>query len=177
MNWLKRLMRAQRGSGLEPLKVVELPARSLYGEHWSLSGMNVPSAKSEDAAVYLPGRNVLLTSLAAIVCVPRGYSQIAIGVLAHNPFGDATPEFFRSMGGSLSAALGKKVRIAAPLAGMTKDALIRAAARIRLELTFSCLAPVGVRHCGRCNKCAERRRAFKRCGRPDPTRYVRSQQI
>jgi 7-cyano-7-deazaguanine synthase len=39
-------------------------------------------------------------------------------------------------------------------------------------LTFSCLAPQGRRHCGRCNKCAERKRAFRQAGIPDPTKYA-----
>jgi 7-cyano-7-deazaguanine synthase len=41
-----------------------------------------------------------------------------------------------------------------------------------LELTFSCLRPVGGLHCGRCNKCAERRRGFAEAGLPDPTQYA-----
>ncbi|HEY5599987.1 MAG TPA: 7-cyano-7-deazaguanine synthase, partial [Candidatus Manganitrophaceae bacterium] len=40
-----------------------------------------------------------------------------------------------------------------------------------LELTFSCIAPKGRLHCGRCNKCAERIRAFRSSGFSDPTRY------
>ena len=40
-----------------------------------------------------------------------------------------------------------------------------------LELTFSCLAPVGEIHCGRCNKCAERQAAFQAVGQPDRTSY------
>jgi 7-cyano-7-deazaguanine synthase len=27
-------------------------------------------------------------------------------------------------------------------------------------------------HCSRCNKCAERRKAFSEAGIPDPTRYA-----
>ena len=38
--------------------------------------------------------------------------------------------------------------------------------------TFSCLRPVGGRHCGRCNKCAERRAGFGAAGMTDPTEYA-----
>jgi 7-cyano-7-deazaguanine synthase len=41
-----------------------------------------------------------------------------------------------------------------------------------LELTFSCIAPAGSLHCGQCNKCAERQRAFRLSSMPDPTRYA-----
>jgi 7-cyano-7-deazaguanine synthase len=40
-----------------------------------------------------------------------------------------------------------------------------------LELTFSCMRPLDGRHCGDCNKCAERRKAFRDAGLPDRTPY------
>jgi 7-cyano-7-deazaguanine synthase len=43
-----------------------------------------------------------------------------------------------------------------------------------LRHTFSCLSPVVDRHCGDCNKCAERRRGFLRAGVTDETPYAAS---
>ena len=43
---------------------------------------------------------------------------------------------------------------------------------VPLELTFSCFAPSGDRHCGRCNKCAERKGAFALIAAEDPTEYA-----
>ena len=40
-----------------------------------------------------------------------------------------------------------------------------------LELTFSCMAPVNDGHCGACNKCEERRIAFRDANMVDPTDY------
>src|SRR5688500_6061842 len=45
---------------LAALVTLELPVADLYDSHWSLTGDNVPDAKSPDEAVYLPGRNALL---------------------------------------------------------------------------------------------------------------------
>jgi len=170
--WLKRFLRAIRTPQLHPLQVVDLPVRRLYGRHWSLTGRRVPGARSADAAVYLPGRNALLLSVAAIVASERRVSTIALGVLKGNPFGDATPRFFSQMASALSQALRRPIRILAPLRRLSKTQLIREAAA-PLALTFSCLRPQrGYRHCGRCNKCAERRRAFREAGVPDPTKYT-----
>ena len=79
-----------------------MPLRGVYGAHWSLAGRDVPGARSADAAVYLPGRNVLLLSAAAIAASQRRMSTIALGILKHNPFGDATPGFFSSISRRIS---------------------------------------------------------------------------
>ena len=170
--WLRRFLRATRSSRLLPLRVVAIPLRSVYTTHWSLTGRGVPGARSADTAVYLPGRNVLLLSVAAIVAAQHGIATIALGVLAGNPFGDATPRFFRTLAQSLTRALDRPVRLEAPLRQMSKRSLIRSATTAPLGLTFSCLRPRGRQHCGRCNKCAERRSAFRQAGLADPTLYV-----
>jgi 7-cyano-7-deazaguanine synthase len=172
LSWLARFLKAVRSSRLLPLAVVQVPMQSVYGAHWSLTGRSVPGARSADAAVYLPGRNVLLVSYAAILSAQRGISRIALGTLAGNPFGDASPSFFRSMSRCLSQALRHPIRVEAPLRRLTKRQLIRAAGSLPLGLTFSCLQPRGRRHCGRCNKCAERRRAFRVADVVDPTGYA-----
>jgi 7-cyano-7-deazaguanine synthase len=55
---------------------------------------------------------------------------------------------------------------------MTKQEVLKLGSRYPLDLTFSCIGPVAGRHCGDCNKCQERRRAFESVGLEDPTRYA-----
>src|SRR5919109_305756 len=57
---LKRFLDAIHSPPVQPLQVLSLPVTDLYGDHWSLTGRNVPDADSPDSAVFLPGRNVLL---------------------------------------------------------------------------------------------------------------------
>jgi len=172
MHWLKRFLASVRSPRLGPLETVRVPLRHLYRNHWSLTGRGVPGARSRDAAVYLPGRNLLLISAAAVRLAPRRVSAFALGTLGGNPFGDATPAFFRTLADCLRHALGSPVRILTPLATWKKPAVIRVVTGLPLELTFSCLQPRGLRHCGRCNKCGERRRSFRAARVPDPTPYV-----
>ena len=113
-----------------------------------------------------------MLSVAAVLCAKRRISTIALGTLQGNPFGDASPVFLRQMAAALSKALERPIQILAPLRSMRKAQVIRAARAVPFELTFSCLQPRGLRHCGRCNKCAERCRAFRAAGLSDPTRYV-----
>src|SRR5262245_36461186 len=56
---LRRFLDVIRQPKLRPLNVLDMPVADLYGDHWSLTGRNVPDADSPDEAVFLPGRNVL----------------------------------------------------------------------------------------------------------------------
>ncbi len=170
--WLRRFLRAMRSPLLEPLRIVDMPLRSVYGSHWSMGGGGIPGARSADRAVYLPGRNLLLPRAAAIVCTQRSISTMILGTLKGNPFGDATPQFFVQLARCLGQALDRPVRILTPFAHRQKAHLVREAASAPLALTFSCLNPRGHQHCGACNKCAERSRAFRAAGICDPTRYA-----
>jgi 7-cyano-7-deazaguanine synthase len=154
-----------------PLVTLEMPVADLHGEHWSLTGRHVPGAETPDEAVYLPGRNVLLLSKALLWCHLHGVPTLALATLQRNPFPDATPEFFRSFAAAVNLAVGGQVQVVAPYAGLSKAAVIRLGRDLPLKHTLSCLSPAGGRHCGKCNKCAERRTAFIAAGVVDPTEY------
>lgn len=173
LHWLRRLLKHLACSRLKPLHVLSVPMQSLYGKHWSLTGRHVPGARSRDSAVFLPGRNAVLLSTAAIVAHRTGAGCLALGVLKGNPFGDATPRFFRKLSESLTEAFGRPFRIAAPLRHLTKTQLLKRNKTAPFALSFSCISPkLRYHHCGCCNKCAERKRAFRKTGIIDSTRYI-----
>ena len=169
--WLRRFLAQLDSPRVQPLTVVELPATDVYGKHWSVTGKHVPGARTPDEAVYLPGRNLLLVSKAAVFCALRDIPTIALAPLGRNPFPDATPAFFRKFAQVASRALGRRITVAAPFRKLTKPQLIVRSPELPLHLTFSCIAPRGRLHCGRCNKCAERKIAFREAKVRDFTRY------
>jgi 7-cyano-7-deazaguanine synthase len=169
---VRALLRAMRRNDLEPLVLLDMPLGDLYGDHWSTSGQNTPQAGTPDEAVYLPGRNILLAIKPAVWCAMHGIEELALAVLASNPFSDATEEFFRSFEAAVERATGSRVRMMRPFADMEKKDVMALGRGLPLELTFSCIAPSDGLHCGRCNKCAERQNAFCRLGAEDPTRYA-----
>jgi 7-cyano-7-deazaguanine synthase len=168
---LGRFLAAVRTPALRPLVTLDLPVADLYGAHWSLTGRGVPDADSPDEAVELPGRNVLLLSKALLWCHLHDVPALALAVLAANPFPDATPAFFEGFTAAVNQAVGGRVRVETPYAHLSKTEVLRRGRHLPLGLTFSCIAPVDGRHCGRCNKCAERSRAFREAGVVDPTDY------
>lgn len=175
MYWLGRFLPSMEAPALAPLEVLEVPVADLYGDHWSLTGEDPPGRDSPDEAVYLPGRNLLLLAKTGVLAARRDCRAIVMGPLAANPFPDGRRVFFDRMGEAIGLGMGldAPVPVETPLAGLSKAEVIRRGRDLRLDLTFSCLAPgADHRHCGRCNKCAERRRGFAAAGIEDPTEYA-----
>jgi len=170
--YLRRFLTAIESPSLRPLVTLEQPVGDLYGNHWSITGLGVPSADDPDEAVFLPGRNVMLLAKSLLWCHLHGVGQLALGSLSTNPFPDATPEFFRGFQEQVNRAVEGKVAIALPFAGMKKREVMRLGIGLPLEHTFSCIRPTAGLHCGRCNKCHERKSAFADAAIPDPTEYA-----
>lgn len=154
--------------------VLPFPVTGLYGSHWSVTGVGVPAADEPDEEVFLPGRNVLLFTAAAIWCQANGVHTIAVGSLAGNPFPDATPEFFSDLARLLGTALNHTITIVTPFRHATKEEIIQRFQQLPLALTLTCNAPLGGLHCGQCNKCNERQTAFRKAGVQDHTHYAAS---
>ena len=159
---------------VSPLATLAFTVRDLYpATHWAVRGQP-PAFDTPDAEVYLAGRNVVLLSKAAIYCAQHRIPRLAIGLLAGNPFPDATPAFFETMGRALSLGLAHDVEIAAPFLHMKKSDVIRLGVElgVPLALTLSCMDPRDGRHCGACSKCRERRDAFHEAALEDPASYA-----
>ena len=168
--FIERIAARSRGS-VQALVLLNLPLDDLYENHWSLTGRAVPDDTTPDDAVYLPGRNALLAIKAAVWCQMHGLTQLALATLESNPFPDATQDFFNSFQTALSIGSAAKIKIVRPLGQLSKAAVMQLGREYPLGETFSCIAPVGKLHCGRCNKCAERKHAFRDADMRDPTIY------
>ncbi|HEU0006100.1 MAG TPA: 7-cyano-7-deazaguanine synthase [Terriglobia bacterium] len=170
-HWMKKFLAAVAEPNIEPLREIDLPVADLYNSHWSTTGESTPDHLSDDREVYLPGRNLLLLAKTSLFCALNRIPSAALGPLAGNPFADSTPEFFSRFGEMASLALGFSFKVETPFAKMAKTDVIRLGSHLPLELSFSCIRPAGLNHCGACNKCAERRRSFHEAGVEDRTRY------
>jgi 7-cyano-7-deazaguanine synthase len=171
IDFLQRFLNAVRTPVLQPLTILDEPSADVYGAHWSVTGENVPDERSADAAVYLPGRNVLLLAKPLIWCHLHKVPELAMALLASNPFPDAKPEFFGAFSGAVGLAMSGCVRVLRPYVTLDKAQVIQRGRDWPLQHTFSCIHPLGGKHCGHCNKCAERQQAFRSAGVADPTEY------
>jgi 7-cyano-7-deazaguanine synthase len=170
---LKRFVRALKLPNVEPVTALSLPMGDLSGDHWSMTGRNVPGYNASLSSNYILGRNFTLLTKGAIFSARNQIGEIAMAPLESNPFPDARPEFFRAFARAVELGVGIKLTIRTPFAGKTKADVVRAGVGMPLELTVSCARPAGIVHCGACTKCAERVEGFLDAGVPDPTHYAR----
>jgi 7-cyano-7-deazaguanine synthase len=154
------------------LVTLDFPIADVYEAHWSLSARDIPDADSPDDAVYLPGRNLLLVAKAAVWCALHDISTIALGTLKGNPFSDSSPTFFAGLESVVQTGLAWPFQIVTPFSELTKADVLDLGRDLPLQHTFSCIQPEGEQHCGRCNKCAERRHAFSDLSIEDVTTYA-----
>jgi 7-cyano-7-deazaguanine synthase len=172
--------------GVTKHTVLTVNLRALAGS--ALTG-DVPVPKDRHNAArshgipvtYVPGRNLILLSLAAAHAEAEGTSLIYFGanVLDYSGYPDCRPEFIRAFEAAVNAGTkagteGLALRVQAPLLHMTKADIIRTGVRLGapLHLTHSCYDPVHDLACGRCDSCLIRREGFSKAGVEDPTRYA-----
>ncbi len=169
---LRSFVAAIRSPNVEQITVLQMPAGPLYSDHWSMTGQGVPRADEPSSNVYIPGRNILLICPTAVWCSIQGIHRIAMASLNENPFADATPEFFQSLGSALSKGLEHEITLESPYLDLSKGDLIARNSGLPLHLTLTCMVPIDGRHCGECNKCHERHSAFVKAGIHDQTPYA-----
>ncbi len=155
--WLKRFISKTKkiNSKLQSLVTLDYPLKEVYKNHWSIKGQ-APKYHEPDETIYLPGRNMMLITKAALYGYFNHISEIALGPLKGNPFPDSTPKFFQSIQESLSLGLDKKFKIHTPFLNWKKEKVLKTYRDLPWELTFSCAKPNKYSPCNECNKCRER---------------------
>ena len=124
----------------------------------------------------MSGQQVRRDRVAVLASGGVDSAALAVELAAHfervDPISDNSSAFFQPLTAALNEGLNGELRIIRPFARSSKAAVLRRFPELPWNLTFSCLAPDSQkRHCGSCNKCAERRRAFAQARITDPTEY------
>lgn len=119
------------------------------------SGLTDPSLDVEKAA-FLPGRNALFLLTAGAYASKVGAGRVYIGLLheAYSLFPDQTQTFLREMETMLCRAMGREVRVLAPLMVFSKGDVVAMAREKGVVGTYSCHTG-GPVPCGRCIACKE----------------------
>lgn len=126
---------------------------------------------------FTPNRNATLLSMAAGFAKYLEYDGIAYG--AHHSdydiFPDCRPEFVGTFREMVRLALDDpEFEVVTPFIYMKKSEIIKVGSELGVpfRLTRSCYGNEDL-HCGGCNACLVRKRAFIEAGIKDPTKYKR----
>ncbi|MBC7101185.1 MAG: 7-cyano-7-deazaguanine synthase QueC [Methanobacteriales archaeon] len=131
-------------------------------------------AKETARMVWVPGRNLVFTSIGAAYADAIDARAIIVGWDKEEArtFPDNSWRFLRAFNKLLELGVLADVKVEAPLIDYTKKEIVEEGHRLKapLEVTYSCYEG-GRLHCGLCESCMRRKRAFKFAGIEDPTVY------
>jgi 7-cyano-7-deazaguanine synthase len=115
-----------------------------------------PTAPRAAATEFWPYRNQMLVTLAAMMLMPEGVTQIMVGAVSTDRHADGKARFFRAMDRVLALQEGG-VRVIAPARRLSTPSLLRKSAfpYDLIGLTFSC--HVHEFACGQCGGCLKHR--------------------
>lgn len=173
----KELEAAERISNLLglKLKIIDLNSlRELFLGITSLVDERIPITEGFSKQLIVPFRNGIMLSIAIAYAQSMGAKYVFYGAQGSDvPFyPDCRPKFIKAFQRSARLGTDDKLIIKAPLIKMRKSEVIRLGSKLGVpfELTWSCYRN-GERHCGICESCINRKRAFMEAGIRDPTEY------
>jgi 7-cyano-7-deazaguanine synthase len=157
------------------IKIIDLSAlKEIFSGATSLVNRDIPLTTEFSPPIIVPFRNAIFLSTAVAYAVTVGSKEIFYGAQGSDePFyPDCRREFYEAFEKAARLGTCEEITISAPFSGSTKAGLIKEGAKLGVPfpLTWSCYLD-GEEHCGKCESCVNRKKAFKEAGVVDPTKY------
>jgi 7-cyano-7-deazaguanine synthase len=158
-----------------PIKVIDLSTlKEIFGEVTSLCNPDIPMTSSFSQPIIVPFRNAIFLSVAVSYAASICANKIFYGAQGSDePFyPDCRRKFYKAFETAACLGTGAEISVEAPFSGKPKSEMLRVGAELGVpfELTWSCYFN-GVKHCGKCESCVNRKKAFREAGIHDPTEY------
>ncbi len=166
--------------------VLELPWLSQLGGSALTSNEEIPELKVDELdnkevcdetarKVWVPGRNIVFTSIATSFAEAEEASIIIVGwdLEEAATFPDNSKEFLNAFNNVLEIGSIEDIKIEAPVIGRNKKGIVELGNQLGapMDLSYSCYKGEK-EHCGVCESCMRRKRAFKESGIEDKTIYL-----
>lgn len=168
-------------------EVIDLP----WLDKISNSSLNtleeVPEPSSEDlddfdkssesaSSVWVPARNTIFTSIALAYAESIGAEKIIVGWNCEEgvTFPDNSKEYLNEFNELINVGSPENIKIEAPAIDLNKEEIVELGVEVGapMELSYSCYKG-GDKHCGVCESCMRRKRAFEKLGVEDLSEYER----
>jgi 7-cyano-7-deazaguanine synthase len=125
-------------------------------------------------SVWVPGRNIVFTAIANSFAESEHANSIIVGwdLEEAATFPDNTKKFLNAFNSVLDIGSFDRVKIEAPLIDMNKVDIVKLGTEMNLpfELSYSCYKGFE-EHCGVCESCMRRKRAFNMAKIEDKALY------
>lgn len=156
-------------------KVINLSAlKDIFGDVTALCNTNIPLTSEFSSPIIVPFRNAIFLSVAVAYASVVGAQDIFYGAQGSDEpnYPDCRREFYEAFEKAAQLGTEQKITIKAPFNGYKKSELLKKAIKlgVPLELTWSCYRDTE-KHCGICESCGNRKKAFQEAGLADPTEY------
>jgi 7-cyano-7-deazaguanine synthase len=156
--------------------VVDLSSlREIYTGVTSLVDESVPMSSTFTDPLIVPFRNGIFLAVAVAYASTIGATKIFYGVHGSDePFyPDCRKEFYNAFENAARLGTELDITIESPFSDSPKSEIIRKGSELEVpfDLTWSCYLE-GPKHCGKCESCINRKRAFIEAATPDPTEYM-----
>lgn len=161
--WLAKISRSaltSHSQDIPQLKTEELDDKSICDE----------TARK----VWVPGRNIVFTSIATSFAEAEGAECIIMGWDREEAatFPDNSKEFLEAFNRILDIGSLDEIKIEAPLIKLDKTEIVKLGLKVNAPLNLSYSCYLGEKeHCGTCESCMRRKRAFENSEIEDQTRY------
>ena len=126
------------------------------------------------SSVWVPARNMVFTAIATSYAESIGAEAIIVGWDAEEAatFPDNSKEFLNAFNELIKIGSPENIKIEAPAIDLSKEEIVKLGLDVGapMELSYSCYAGRD-KHCGVCESCMRRKRAFKKLKIKDVTEY------
>ena len=135
---------------------------------------DIEKSSESASSVWVPARNTVFTSIALSYAESIGAEIIIVGWNGEegSTFPDNSKEYMEKFNELIDVGSPDKIKIEAPAIDLNKEEITELGVKVGapMELSYSCYKG-GDKHCGVCESCMRRRRAFENLNVKDLTEY------
>lgn len=158
-----------------PIKLIDFSSlKEIFVGVTSLCDEAIPMTSNFSQPIIVPFRNAIFLSVAVAYAVSIGANRIFYGAQGSDElfYTDCRREFYKAFEKTANLGTGKEIYVEAPFNGISKSEIIKIGTELGVpfSLTWSCYLN-GLKHCGTCESCVNRKKAFREADVLDPTEY------
>lgn len=158
------------------IKVIDLSSlKEVFKGVTSLCDEKIQMTSTFSQPIIVPFRNAIFLSIAVAYAMSIGATKVFYGAQGSDEhfYPDCRKEFYKSFEKTAQLGTETKITIEAPFNNLQKSEVIKLGTELGVpyQLTWSCYLN-GRIHCGKCESCMNRKRAFKEAGIEDTVEYA-----